>query len=75
MDDINYDKLDSLILNSITKFPGGSFLNIYAGNIAEEAQKIDSKYPDKIAFQRIKELEKNEKIYQKSRQWYPGAMP
>lgn len=73
MDNNNYDNLDYEILYSIYKFPGGTFLNIYAGKIAEESQKIDPNHPDKITFKRMKALEKDGKIYQKSRQWYPGV--
>ena len=73
-DYLDYTKLDAEILKSITAFPGGNFSNIFAGAVAREAQKFVDKDSDKVAFQRMKELEKQGLIYQKSRQWYPGEL-
>lgn len=68
-----YVKLDEKIIKSITQFPGGNFLNIHAGAVAREAQKLDPKNADRVTFVRMRDLEKKGLIYQNKRQWYPGA--
>lgn len=70
MNDIDYSNLDLEIIKSISEFPGGNFQNIFAGNVAKEAQKIDPKNADKVTHQRMQFLEKHGIIYQRSRQWY-----
>lgn len=69
----DYDALDGQLLKSITRYPGGNFQNIYAGKVVDEACRIDPKHGDKVAFQRLQELQKQGRIYVKNKQWFPGV--
>lgn len=68
---IDFTELDKLLLDKLRASPGSSFQDIYIGRVSEEAGKIEKGRGDKVAYRRLRDLEKDGLVYIEARRWYP----